>query len=161
MTIAIYPGTFDPVTKGHLDIAVRASKLFDRLIVGVYDIPDKRLLFSTDERVQMWQDALNEAGSKVSVEKYSGLTVDYAQRMGVQVIVRGLRAATDFMYEFDMALMNRKMAPGVEEVYLITDIAYLFVSSSRIKEVWQLGTEVDDLVPASVAAALREKFSRD
>ena len=95
------------------------------------------------------------------MQKYTGLTVELAQNLGAQVVVRGLRAATDFMYEFDMSLMNKKMAPGVEEVYLITDLAYLFVSSSRIKEVWQLGTEVDDLVPTNVAEALRRKFTRD
>lgn len=163
MTTAIYPGTFDPVTNGHLDIAVRASRLFDHIIIAVYDFPERRggVLFSTEKRVRLWQDSLPEGCKNVTVTGYSGLTVDFARDQGAQVIVRGLRAATDFMYEFDMALMNKKMAPEVEEVYLVTDLAFLFVSSSRIKEVWGLGTEVDDLVPPNVAAALREKFTRD
>ncbi len=162
MTTAVYPGTFDPVTKGHVDIAVRASKLFDQLIIGVYDFPDnKRVLFTTQERVQLWLDAIPEGRTNISIVGYSGLTVDFARQQRADVIVRGLRAATDFMYEFDMALMNKKMAPEIEEVYLVTDLAYLFVSSSRIKEVWGLGTEVDDLVPHNVVAALKQKFTRD
>ncbi|MBI4496369.1 MAG: pantetheine-phosphate adenylyltransferase [Chloroflexi bacterium] len=158
---AIYPGTFDPVTRGHVDIALRAAKLFDHVVIAVYDAPPKRLLFTTEERVTLWQQALPEGCRNITVEKYAGLTVDFARYRGAQVIVRGLRAATDFMYEFDMALMNKKMAPEVEEIYLVTDLAFLFVSSSRIKEVWELGRQVEDLVPPNVAAALRGKFIRD
>ena len=163
MTTAIYPGTFDPVTKGHLDIALRASRLFDQVIIAVYDLPERRagVLFNTAERVHLWQKAIPESSKNLTVTGYEGLTVDFARERNAQVIVRGLRSATDLMYEFDMALMNKKMAPEIEEIYLVTDLGLLFISSSRIKEVWALGREVDDLVPPNVAAALREKFTRD
>lgn len=161
MTIAVYPGTFDPPTKGHIDIALRAARMFDHVVVGCYDVPMKSLWFNTDERVQMWREALPAHVKNISVVGYSGLTVDFAREHHATVIVRGLRAVTDFMYEFDMELMNKKMAPEVDEIYLITDLAFLFVSSSRIKEVAQLGRFMPDLVPDNVLAALKQKLQRD
>lgn len=157
MPIAVYPGSFDPVTNGHLDIAIRAAALFDKLIIAVYDAPPKRLLFTTEERVQLWREALPKLPN-VTVEPYVGLTVDVAREKKATVIVRGLRAISDFENEFEMALTNKKMAPGVEEVFLMSALEYLFTSSSRAKEVWSLGGYVKDLVPPNVDAALKQKM---
>lgn len=157
MTIAVYPGTFDPPTKGHLDIVLRAASLFDQLIVAVYDAPPKTLLFTTQERVQLWREALPEVPN-VTVEAYTGLTVELAHQKKARAVVRGLRVLSDFEYEFEMALMNRKLAPDVEEIFLMTSAEYLFTSSSRLKEVYGLGRSVPDLVPANVDEALRKKF---
>lgn len=159
MIIALYPGSFDPVTNGHLDVATRASKLFDRLIVGVYDIPMKRLLFAPEERMELMKKAVAHLPN-VSVECYGGLTVDYARRVGAKVIVRGLRMGSDFEREFEMALMSKKLAPDLEFVFLMTRLEYEFVSSSLIKEITQLGGCIDDLVPKHVVSALREKLSK-
>lgn len=161
MAIAVYPGTFDPPTKGHIDIAVRAARMFDHVYVGCYDIPAKSLWFNTQERVDLWRGALPADINNITVVGYSGLTVDFAQERGAKVIVRGLRAVTDFMYEFDMELMNKKMAPDVDEVYLITALEFLFVSSSRIKEVAQLGKFLPDLVPDNVLAAIKQRLQRE
>ncbi len=157
MTIAIYPGSFDPVTKGHLDIATRASRLFEKVIMGVYDKPNKRLVFNTEERVELIKDAI--AGlPNVEVQGFSGLTVDFARNVGAQAIVRGLRMSADFEREFDMAIMNRKLSPGIDVVCLMADIKYQFLSSSLLKEVSNLGGNVEDLVPQGVADALRRKM---
>ncbi len=158
MTVACYPGRFDPVTNGHLDIVRRASRLFDELIVGVYTLPQS--LFTTEERVKLFRRAV-EPIPNVTVEPFSGLVVDFARRHGAGVMVRGIRAVTDFEAEFDMALMNKKLAPEIEAIYLMTNLEHLFVSASRIREVAALGQEVDDFVPPHVAAALHEKFRRD
>lgn len=161
MRTAVYPGTFDPTHNGHVDIACRAAGLFDRVIVAVYDTPSrKEVLFPTDQRVEMAQEALRQMPNVV-VDKFSGLTVDYARAVGAQVLVRGLRAVSDFEMEFQWALMNRKLSPGVEVVCLVTSLRYIFTSSSNIKEVARLGGHVDDLVPPAVARALRERFSRE
>jgi len=157
LPIAVYPGSFDPVTYGHLDIATRAAALFDKLIIAVYDAPPKRLLFTTEERVQLWRESLPNLPN-VTVEPYVGLTVDLARNKNASVIVRGLRALSDFQNEFDMALTNKKMAPEVEEVFLMSAQHYLFTSSSRAKEVWSLGGYVPDLVPSNVDEALRKKM---
>ncbi len=157
MPVAVYPGSFDPVTNGHLDIATRAAALFDKLIIAVYDAPPKRLLFTTEERVQLWKESLPNLPN-VTVEPYVGLTVDLAQSKNATVIVRGLRALSDFQNEFDMALTNKKMAPEIEEVFLMSAQEYLFTSSSRAKEVWGLGGYVKDLLPANVDEALRRKL---
>ena len=157
MPIAVYPGSFDPVTYGHLDIAARAAALFDKLIIAVYDAPPKRLLFTTDERVQLWKESLPNLPN-VTVEPYIGLTVDLARSKNANVIVRGLRALSDFQNEFDMALTNKKMAPEIEEIFLMSAQEYLFTSSSRAKEVWALGGHVKDLVPPNVDEALRRKL---
>jgi len=159
MTTAIYPGTFDPITNGHVDIATRATSLFDDLIVAVYDRPLKDLLFPTSERVAMIQEALKEL-SGVTVKAYSGLTVNFARSIGARVIVRGLRVLSDFELEFQMALTNRKLAPEIDTVCLITRQEYAFLSSSIAKEIAMVGECVDQMVPPHVATALKEKFHR-
>lgn len=155
---AIYPGSFDPVTNGHIDIATRASRIFDRVIVAVYDTPSKALVFSTPERVAMAQRALAEHPN-VEVRAFSGLLVDFARQVGAKVIVRGLRAVSDFEVETQMALMNRKMAPEMEVVMLVTSLQYSYLSASLIKEVIKLGGPDEGLVPDFVANALRQKFA--
>ena len=157
MTIAIYPGSFDPITNGHLDIVKRASAIFDELVIGVYDRPEKRLLFSTEERVEMAQQAVVDFGN-VRAQAYSGLTVDFARKVGAKVMVRGLRMSSDFEREFEMAMMNKKLAPDLELVCLMASLQYQFLSSSLLKEVAQLGGCLEDMVPSHVANALRRKF---
>ena len=159
MTLAIYPGTFDPITNGHLDIATRAAKVFDRLIIGVYDTPNKRLLFTTEERVELVRQAI--AGlPNVEVEAFTELTVDFGKRVGAKVMVRGLRASADFEREFDMAMMNKKLFPELELVCLMAKLDYQFLSSSLLKEVASLGGNIQDLVPQHVAKALIEKVQK-
>ena len=158
MTIAIYPGSFDPITHGHLDIIKRASSIFDKLIVGIYDRPEKRLLFSTEERVQMTQQATVNL-KNVKVQSYSGLTVDFAKKAGAQVMVRGLRMSSDFEREFEMAMMNKKLAPDLELVCFMASLQFQFLSSSLLKEVAQLGGCLEAMVPDQVAKALRKKFA--
>jgi len=158
LTIAIYPGSFDPITHGHLDIIKRASSIFDELIVGVYDRPEKRLLFSTEERVQMTQQAMANL-KNAKVKAYSGLTVDFAKKVGAQVMVRGLRMSSDFEREFEMAMMNKKLAPDLELVCFMASLQYQFLSSSLLKEVAQLGGCLEAMVPDHVAKALRRKFA--
>ncbi|MFC1992106.1 pantetheine-phosphate adenylyltransferase [Chloroflexota bacterium] len=156
MTIAFYPGSFDPITNGHLDIATRAARLFDKLVIGVYDTPAKNLLFNTEERADLVKQAVTGLPN-IEVRTFSGLTVDYAKEIGAQTLVRGLRAITDFEHEFDMALMNKKLNPECELVLLTTSLQYAFLSSSRIKEVASLGGNIDDLVPKPVSDALKQK----
>ena len=157
MAIAIYPGSFDPVTLGHIDIIKRASSIFDKLVVGVYDRPEKRLLFSTEERVQMIRQSITNI-KNVKVVSYSGLTVDFAKTSGAQVLVRGLRMSSDFEREFEMAMMNKKLDPGLELICFMASLQYQFLSSSLLKEVAQLGGCLEELVPDHVAKALRGKF---
>lgn len=156
MTIAIYPGTFDPITNGHLDIATRAAKVFEKLIIGVYDTPNKHLLFTTDERVALTRQAVRELPN-VEVVSFTGLTADFATKIGVKVMVRGLRASADFEREFELAMMNRKLAPELELVCLMAKLEYQFLSSSLLKEVASLGGNIDDFVPGYVAEALKKK----
>ncbi len=156
MTIAIYPGSFDPITNGHLDITTRAANLFEKLIIGVYDIPDKQLQFTTEERVELVKGAI--AGlANVSVESFSGLTVDFAMRVGAQTMVRGLRIGADFEREFEMALMNKKLCPELELVCLMASQEFQFISSSLLKEATRLGADIDSFVSKDVATALRKK----
>ncbi len=159
MTIAAYPGTFDPITKGHLDIARRASGLFEKLIVGVYDLPDKRILFSTSERVNLLRTATADLRN-VEVTAFSGMTVDFAVEVGAKTLVRGLRTSTDFEREFEMEQMNKNLRPDLELVCLMTRGEYQFVSSSLLKEVARLGGDIDSLVPDHVAEALKKKLAR-
>ncbi|MBI4288278.1 MAG: pantetheine-phosphate adenylyltransferase [Chloroflexi bacterium] len=158
MTKAVYPGSFDPVTNGHLDIAVRAASLFDELIVAVYDAPPKHLLFTTDQRVELMRQALGHLPN-VKIGFFTGLIVDYAHKVGARAIVRGLRMSSDFEHEFEMALMNKNLAPDVEVVCLMTAVDFQFLSSSLLKEVAQLGGSISNLVPKHVAAALKKKYS--
>ena len=159
MTIAIYAGSFDPITNGHLDIVMRASALFDKLIIGIYDRPEKQILFPTQERVEMAHQATAHL-SNVQVQSYSGLTVDFAKEVGAQVMVRGLRMSSDFEREFEMAMMNKKLTPNLELVCFMTSLQYQFLSSSLLKEVAQLGGKLDAMVPNHVAAALKDKFAQ-
>jgi len=154
--MAIYPGSFDPITNGHLDIATRAARLFEKLIIGVYDAPSKNLLFTTEERVDLVRQAIVNL-PKVEVEAFSGLTVDFAKKIGAQVIVRGLRMSGDFEREFDMAMMNRNLYPELEVVCLMASLKYQFLSSSLLKEVANQSGNIEDLVPQHVAIALRKK----
>ncbi|GBD13458.1 Phosphopantetheine adenylyltransferase [bacterium HR24] len=157
MVTAVYPGRFDPVTNGHLDITRRAASLFDRVVVAVYDLPPHSSLFSTEERVAFFREAVRDM-ENVVVKPFAGLTVDFARREGAKVLVRGIRAVTDFEAEFDMALMNKRMAPELESVFLMASLEHLFVSGHRIREVASLGYDVSGLVPPHVAEALRRKF---
>ena len=156
MTIAIYPGTFDPITNGHLDIATRAAKLFQKVVIGVYDTPAKNLLFTTEERVDLVRQTITGLPN-VDVESFTGLTVDFARKVGAQAIVRGLRVGADFEREFEMALMNKKLSPDCELVCLMANLNYQFLSSSLLKEVASLNGYIDDLVPKAVAIALKKK----
>ena len=157
MITAIYPGSFDPITNGHLDITTRASRLFNKIIIAIFSTPDKRLSFTIDERVDLARRAVTHLPN-VEVEPYYGLTVDFAKQVGSKVMVRGLRMSADFEREFDMALMNKKLAPDLDVVCLMANLRYQFLSSSLLKEVVSLGGNVDDLVPRHVGEALREKL---
>ena len=159
LVVAVYPGRFDPVTNGHVDIAERAARLFDRLVIAVYDLPPDHCLFSTQARVELFQRAIAHLDG-VTVKPFRGLVVDFATQEGAKVLVRGIRAVTDFEAELDMALMNKKMAPEVESVYLMASLEHLFVSGHRIREVASLGSDVRDLVPPHVVQALGRKFGR-
>lgn len=158
MTTAVYPGTFDPFTNGHLDIARRAARLFDKLIIAVYDLPSKRLTFNTEERVGLVRESV--AGQpNIKVTAYSGTTTDFAAKVGAATLVRGLRMSADFEHEFEMAQMNKNLSPDLEYVCLMTRGEYQFVSSSLLKEVAALGGSVDNLLPANVAVALKAKLA--
>ena len=159
MARAIYPGSFDPVHNGHVDVAERASKVFDELIVAVYDVPPKRLMFTTDERVELFSESI--AGtSNIRVVPFTGLAPTFARKAGAEFIVRGLRAGFDFEQEFEMALMWRNQAPDIDVVCMMSALEYQFVYSSRIKEVFVLGGDVGSLVPSPVASALKRKLDR-
>ncbi len=157
MVTALYPGSFDPVTVGHVDVVARAANLFDKLVVGVYDTPSKKLLFNTDEREQLMTDACSHIPN-VEVTRFSGLVVRYAMDIGAGVIVRGLRSGSDFEYEFDMAFMNRRLEPQVDLVCFMTSQDYMFLSASLLKEVAKLGGDITEMVPPNVAQAVYSKF---
>lgn len=159
MTIAVYPGSFDPITNGHLDVATRAAKLFDKVIIAVYDTPNKRLLFTTEERVELAREATAHLPN-VEVYSFAGLAVDFAREMGAQVLVRGLRMTSDFEREFELAMMNKKLYPELEMIFFMANMKYQFLSSSLLKEVAGLSGDIDDLVPRNVAEALRAKFEQ-
>ena len=158
MTIAVYPGSFDPITNGHIDIATRASRLFKKIIIAVYETPDKRLFFTVEERVDLARRAVVHLPN-VEVESFSGLTVDFARRVKATVMVRGLRMSADFEREFEMAMMNKKLRPDLELVCMMASHEYQFLSSSLLKEVASLDGNIDDLVPKHVVEALRKKVS--
>jgi len=154
LSIAVYPGTFDPVHNGHIDIARRAACIFDKVIVGVYDRPQKNLMFSVNDRVAMAIEALADCPN-ITVRRYHGLTVDFCRQVGASVIVRGLRVISDFELEYQMALMTRKLDEGVDMVCLMTSLDSAFISSSIVKDVALAGGPVSQFVPAHVEEALR------
>jgi pantetheine-phosphate adenylyltransferase len=156
--IAVYPGSFDPFTNGHLDVVDRALAIFDKLIVGVAANPEKRQpLFTVEERLGLIRASL-EGRDRVEVASFTGLTVEYARARGARTLVKGLRAYSDFDAELQQALMNRKLAPDVHTVFLMSGFAHIFVSSSILKDIARYGGKVSDLVPPPVARALKEKF---
>ena len=157
--LAIYAGRFDPATNGHLDIILRAAQLFDELIVAVYALPPEKAMFSTQERVALVRESIAGNG-QIRVIEFSGLLTDFAREQKAKVLVRGLRAVTDFYAEFDQALMYKKMAPEIEQMYLMSDLQHLFISATRIREVYSLGYDVRDLVPPPVLEGLNRKFAR-
>ena len=158
MITAIYPGSFDPITNGHLDIITRASKLFEKLVIGIYDRPDKTLLFATDERVELVKQSIVSLPD-VEARVFSGLSINFAKEVKAQTIVRGLRMSADFEREFDLAMMHKTLSPEIEIVCLMSDLKYQFLSSSLLKEAARLGGDVSELVPEHVTIALKEKFS--
>lgn len=159
MIRGIYPGTFDPVTNGHLDIIVRASKLVDELVVGILFNRQKTPLFSVDERVKMLKEVTADLPN-VRIETFDGLLVDFAQELGANVIVRGLRAITDFEYELMMAQMNHKLHPNIETIFLTTNLNYSYLSSTSVKEIAAFDGEISDFVPEVVEKRLKEKMSQ-
>ena len=157
MIRAIYPGTFDPIHNGHIDIAIRATKLFDEIIIAVYERPLKSLLFSPEDRMSLVKETFKNM-AKIKVLGYSGLTVDFANEIEAQVIVRGLRVFSDFEFEFRLALANTELAPNIETMALITSKEHTFMSSTTVREIASLGGDVSMMVPPHVNAALIERF---
>jgi pantetheine-phosphate adenylyltransferase len=158
MLDAIYPGSFDPLTNGHLSIIQRGLKMFDRVIVGIAVNPKKAPLFTVEERMELIREACPDP--RVEVDHFEGLLVSYARRRNVKVLLRGLRAVSDFDYEFQMANMNRTLAPDVETVFMMTGEDYFYISSQLVREVASMGGKVDGLVPTNVLSRLNEKFGR-
>jgi pantetheine-phosphate adenylyltransferase len=157
MRIAVYPGTFDPVTNGHLDIVRRAARIFDRVLVAISENPRKNPLFTLEERRFLLKEAVHGI-DKVKVEVFTGLLVQYAKDKRASAIIRGLRAVSDFDYEFQMALLNRKLEPDLETVYLMPSEEYSYINSTIVKEVAHLGGKLDCFLPTAVAKALKEKI---
>ena len=163
MRRAIYPGSFDPVTNGHLDIIGRCAKLFDEIVIAVLVHPEKRPLFSVEERLSILREVIAEVETgacRVVIDSFQGLLMQYAVERQADAIVRGIRAISDYEYELQMALMNRRLEPRVETVFMMSAEAYSYVSSRLVKEVYSLGGSVAGLVPEAVEARMREKFGR-
>jgi pantetheine-phosphate adenylyltransferase len=156
-SLAVFPGSFDPITNGHLDIVARGLRVFDRVRMSILMNLEKQPLFTVEERLAIIREAYR-GNPRVEVDTFSGLLVDYAQRVGASVIIRGIRAISDFEYEFQMALMNRRLNPQIETVFMMPAESYSYVSSRLVKEVFQLGGRVSDLVPAVVERRLRDKY---
>jgi pantetheine-phosphate adenylyltransferase len=156
-SLAVFPGSFDPITNGHLDIIARGLSVFDEVRVAILVNPEKRPLFSVEERVELIRETYRSE-PRITVDTFSGLLVEYAEGVGASVIVRGLRAVSDFEYEFQMALMNRRLNPRIETVFMMPAEGYSYLSSRLVKEVFQLGGSVRDLVPPVVEDRLKDKF---
>ena len=158
--IAVYPGSFDPVTNGHLDIVERGLKLFDKIVVAILYNPNKKSLFSVEERLDLLRISMADFNHRVEVDSFDGLLVQYASRCGAQAILRGMRAVSDFEYEFQLALMNRKLNREVQTVFLMTGLRWIFTSSSIIKEAAKFGGDIADMVPPVVHRRLVEKMAQ-
>lgn len=159
MKIALYPGSFDPITYGHLDTARRAARIFDDVIIGVFDRPNRKLLFSTEERLALLQEAIADIAG-LRIETYSGLTVNFARQVGAQAIVRGIRSGSDYEQEFQMAQINRTIEPDIDVLVMLASHRYSFLSASMVREVAALGGDVSAWVPPHVVQALDRKFGR-
>ncbi|MGB5421365.1 MAG: pantetheine-phosphate adenylyltransferase [Desulfobacterales bacterium] len=157
--VAIYPGSFDPVTNGHLDIVKRGLKLFDKIIVTILYNPGKETLFSVEERLGMLRESMKSL-SHIEIDRYDGLLVDYAAKRKAQAILRGMRAVSDFEYEFQMALMNRRLDREIQTVFLMTGLRWIFTSSSIIKEAARFGGNIEGMVPPNVLKKLKIKFGQ-
>ena len=157
--IAVYPGSFDPITNGHLDIIRRGTRLFDRVIVAILENEEKAPLFPLDERIEMIREVTSDLPS-VEIQSFSGLLVNFVRKVDAAAVVRGIRAVSDFEYEFQMALMNRELAPDAETIFMMPAVEYSYVSSRLIKEVFRLGGEIDRLVPPLVLQRLADRFPR-
>ena len=158
--IAVYPGSYDPLTNGHIDIIQRGLKIFDKIIVAALKNPSKTYLFSLEERMDMLMETFKR-NPNIEVDYFEGLLVDYLKKIGVNTVVRGLRAISDFEIEFQMALMNRSIKPEIETIFLVPSVCYSFVSSRLVKEVYQLGGEIEKMVPDIVDKKLKKKFGQD
>lgn len=157
--IAVYPGSFDPITNGHIDLVKRTLRVFDRVIVAIATNPNKdNALFSVEERLEMIREVFRGLGKRVQADSFEGLLVDYAERIGSQVIIRGLRAVSDFEYEFQMAMMNRGLKSNLETLFMMPGESYFYISSHLVKEVVSLGGDVSGLVPKNVLKKLKERF---
>ncbi|MBR9700189.1 pantetheine-phosphate adenylyltransferase [Candidatus Woesearchaeota archaeon] len=157
MKIGIYPGSFDPITMGHIDVIERALKMFDKVIVAVGEHTDKKCLFPKDKRIEMIKEALDE--KNIEVESFSGLVIEYAKKKQATALIRGLRAVSDFDYEFQFALMNRKLDSDIETIFIMTRGMYCYLSSSIVKEVASLGGKLKDLVPENVEKEMKNIYS--
>ena len=158
--VALYPGSFDPITLGHIDILERATAIFDRVVVSVLRNPAKQPLFSVDERLDLIRAATESIDGEVTVDSFDGLTVEHARQVGAIAIVRGLRAVSDFETEFQMALMNRRLEPNVHTVFLMTSAPYVYMSSNLVKEVCRLGGDISGFVPPAIAEALHRRLGK-
>ena len=158
---AIYPGSFDPLTFGHLDIIERSARLFDRLVVSILTNPRKSPLFTVEERMEIMRETLTPRFVNVEIDLFQGLLVGYARQKNAQAIVRGIRAVADYEYELEMALMNRKLAPDIETVFLMPAENYSYLSSSLVKEIAELGGSVSGLVPEAVERLLKRRFRKE
>jgi pantetheine-phosphate adenylyltransferase len=154
---AIYPGSFDPITNGHIDIIQRGAKIFPRILIAILENPKKQTLFSAAERVEMIREIFKDR-PQIEVLSFNGLLVDFAREHEADVVIRGLRAVSDFEYEFQMALMNKKLTPALETFFMMPSLRYIFISSSVIKEVFGLGGNIADLIPPVVGTRMAEKF---
>lgn len=163
MRRAVFPGSFDPLTNGHLDIIERSQPLFDEIIIAVLNNPDKNPMFTVEERCTMIEEilpSLGHNGCRLIIDSFSGLTVDFARKSGATAIVRGIRAVSDYEYELRMALMNRRLEPQIETVFLMADEEYSYVSSTLMKQVFELGGRVEGLIPELVEARMRKKLGK-